>query len=284
VRLFLAKVQRVTSRNASFQQWLALLTNRTKRHRAGEFLVQGVRPITLAVQAGWPVHTLLFDVGRPLSRWAAGLMDRVEAQQVAVGTELMWALGGKDDDTPELLAVVEIPPDDLDRIPVDESFIGAVFDRPASPGNIGSLVRSVDAFGGSGVIVSGHAADPYDPKAVRASTGSLFSVPVVRSPSNRTVLDWVQGVRDRGIPLAVVGTDEKGEVDIADHDLTGPCLILVGNETKGLSAGWRAAADHTVKIPMSGSATSLNAANAATVMLYEAARQRGWAPRTTRPA
>jgi 23S rRNA (uridine2479-2'-O)-methyltransferase len=280
VWVVVARVLRVTSRNANFQQWQALLSNRTKRQRAGEFLVQGVRPITMAVQAGWPVRTVLYDGSRALSRWASETLGKVRAQQVALTTDLMHELGGQDDEAPELLALVAMPPDDLSRIRVDASFLGAVFDRPTSPGNVGTLVRSVDAFGGSGVIVTGHAADPYDPKAVRASTGSLFTVPVVREASSREVLEWVRRFRADEIPLALVGTDEKGDIDVADHDLTGPNLIVIGNETKGLSAGWREACDHMVRIPMSGSASSLNAANAATVVLYEATRQRCRAQRT----
>ena len=89
-----AKVRRVTSRNVSFQQWQALLSNRTKRHRAGEFLVQGVRPITLAVHAGWPVRTLLYDASRPLSGWASDLLAKVTAERVAVAPDLLRELGG----------------------------------------------------------------------------------------------------------------------------------------------------------------------------------------------
>jgi len=170
--------------------------------------------------------------------------------------------------------VVGMPADDLDRSPVDGAFLGTVFDRPTNPGNIGTLVRSVDAFGGTGVIVAGHAADPYDPKAVRASTGCLFTVPVVRAPSSREVLAWLDRHRRAGVPVTVVGTDEKGDVDLADHDFTGPTTVLVGNETTGLGASWREACDVMVRIPMYGSASSLNAANAATVVLYEATRQR----------
>jgi tRNA G18 (ribose-2'-O)-methylase SpoU len=149
-----------------------------------------------------------------------------------------------------------------------------VFDRPASPGNIGSIIRSADAFGADGVIVTGHAADVYDPRSVRASTGSLFGVPAVRVPSHREVMAWAAERRARGCPLRIVGTDEHGEADLFDFDLAGPTLLLIGNETKGLSTAWREACDHMVRIPMTGTASSLNAANAATAVLYEAARQR----------
>ena len=137
------------------------------------------------------------------------------------------------------------------------------------------MVRSADAFGAAGVIVTGHGADPYDPKAVRASTGSLFAVPVVRDAAPTGVLAWIRGQRASGVPVAVLGTDEKGEVEVAEQDLTGPTLVVVGNETSGLSEAWRAACDQVARIPISGSASSLNAASAATVLLYEAARQRG---------
>jgi TrmH family RNA methyltransferase len=265
---------RVTTRNARFQQWEALLGNRTKRQRRGEFLVQGVRPITMAVQHGWQIRELLYDAGAHLSAWAGETLDAVVAEKIAVSRELMHELGGKADTVPELLAVVAMPADDLGRIPTGPAMLAVVFDRPTSPGNIGTLVRSADAFGAGGVIVTGHAADVYDPKAVRASTGSLFALPVVRAPSHQAVLSWVEAVRDGGIDLHVMGADEHGDRDVAHYDFTRPTLTLIGNETTGLSSAWRDACDHLVRIPMSGTASSLNAANAATVVLYEAARQR----------
>lgn len=268
------KTLRVTTRNASFQQWQALLTNRAKRQRAGEFLVHGVRPITLAVRHRWQVHSWLYADRHTPSTWAAELLDRVPATRVAMAGELLRELGEKTEDIPELVAVVGIPDDRLDRIPGGPGLLVIVFDRPTTPGNIGTLVRSADALGASGVIVTGHAADPYDPKAVRASTGSLFAVPVVRAASHAPVVDWVAALRADGLPVRIVGTDEDGAVELADHDLTGPSVVAIGNETNGLSGAWRLACDGTVRIPMSGAASSLNAASAATVVLYEAARQR----------
>ncbi len=102
----------------------------------------------------------------------------------------------------------------------------------------------------------------------------MFTVPVVRVPSHRAVLDWADSLRAAHIPIEIVGTDENGEVEIAGHDLTGPKLIAVGNETRGLSTAWRQSCDQMVRIPITGAASSLNAAAAATVVLYEAARQR----------
>lgn len=262
--------RQISKRNAQFQQWEALIANRNKRQRAGEFLVQGVRPISLAVEHGWPVRALIHDADRDLSDWATGIVRSVATDHVAMSSDLLAELSGKEDGVAELVAVVEMPPDDLSRIVVEPNFLGLVFDRPSSPGNIGTVIRAADAFGAGAVIVTGHAADPYDPRAVRASTGSLFALPVVRERSHVEVLTWA-----RSAGLNVVGTDESGEVDIAAHDLTGPTLLVIGNETSGMSAGWRESCDATARIPISGSASSLNAATAATVFLYESARQRG---------
>jgi len=263
--------RRITTRNAQFQQWQALLTNRTKRQRAGEFLVQGVRPISLAVEGGWTVRHLLHTDGRDLSRWAREIVDAVPAGRAALAPELMRELGGKDEEAPELLAVVALPEDRFERIPVGPGLLVVVFDRPTTPGNVGTLVRSADAFGASGVVITGHAADPYDPKAVRASTGSLFGLPVVRVGSHREVVEWAESLPERP---QLVGTDEHGDADVYAHDLTGPTIVAVGNETHGLSAAWRQACDRMLRIPITGTASSLNAAAAATVVLYETVRQR----------
>src|SRR6185437_10466286 len=211
---------RVGSRNATFQQWQALLTNRTKRHRAGEFLVQGVRPVSEAVRHGWTIRALLHD-GRPSpSKWAAELWDTTPGARFLVAPELMAELGEKLEGAPELLAVAQMPADDLSRVEQGEAtLLVTVFDRPANPGNIGTLIRSADAFGGTGLVVTGHGADPYDPRCVRASTGSFFSVPVVRAPSHREVIDWVRQLRSAGSPVVVAGTDEHGGVDVRETDL-----------------------------------------------------------------
>ena len=257
---------RVTSRNAKFQQWEALLHNRTKRHRQGEFLVQGVRPITLAIEHGWTIRSLISD-GRPrLSNWGGAIWETTTAEQVVMAPELVAELGEKDEPS-ELLAVVEMPPDSLDRL--DPTGLTVVFDRPSQPGNLGTLARSADAFGASGLVVTGHAADPYDPRAVRSSTGSLFALTVVRAPSHREVLDWAA---PHGI--TVVGTDETGGIDVRDADLSGPLIVVVGNETNGMTTAWREACDPLVAIPMAGSASSLNAATAGSIVLEEAFRQR----------
>src|SRR4051794_7174201 len=132
---------RVTSRNANFQQWQALLSNRAKRQRAGEALIQGVRPITLAVEYGWDVRALIYPDRGGLSSWARETLERTGATRVVMAPELVAELAGKDE--AEMLAVVAIPdadgPDVLAPVP---DLLVVVFDRPSSPGNVGTLIRS----------------------------------------------------------------------------------------------------------------------------------------------
>lgn len=269
-----AAPRRVTSRNAAFQQWQALLTNRSKRSRAGEFLVQGVRPISLAAEQGWRFRALLHDGRAAPSAWATRIWESTDADRFVVAPELMAELGEKSEGTPELLAVLELPPDDLGRIPASPDLLVTIFDRPASPGNIGTLIRSADAFGASGLIVTGHAADPYDPRAIRASTGSIFSIPVIRAPSHREVLSWAEQQRAASPPVLIVGTDEQGQAGLTDVDFGRPLILVVGNETAGLTAAWREHCDVLVRIPMVGTASSLNAATAGSILLYEAMKKR----------
>ena len=259
---------RITRENARFQQWEALLTNRSKRHRNREFLVQGVRPITRAVEEGWTVRALLRADGTS-SGWADELWAGTHAERVVLSPALHARLSGKEG--AELVAVVEMPEDGVARLADSARPHGpvVVFDRPTSPGNIGTLARSADAFGASALVVTGHAADPYDPQAVRASTGSLFALTVLRVPGPGPLVEHAHAHGYR-----IVGTDEDG-IALADVDLSGRLVVVVGNETHGLSSGWRAACDEVVSIPMVGTASSLNAAVAGSIVLHDVLRRRG---------
>lgn len=262
-----ATVRRIDAANDEFQLTHSLLSNRRQRHRQGRFVVQGVRPLERALAAGWHVDALWYAQGRALSRWAQDVLARAEARaHVEAAPELLAELSERDEPA-ELVAIVEIPRDDLERIRRRDSALVVVLDRPSSPGNLGSIVRSADAFGADGVVVFGHAADPYDPQAVRASVGSLFDVPVVRQ-------DSLEAIGERLAGLRLVGSSAGGETPLDELDLTAPTALVVGNEAKGLSWAWREACDVLVRIPIHGGADSLNAAAAAAILLYETDRQR----------
>ncbi|MEG9225353.1 TrmH family RNA methyltransferase [Aeromicrobium sp. Sec7.5] len=257
----------VHTRNATFQQWHALLGNRTKRHRQQSFLVQGVRPLTIALDREWPIRMLLGPLDRDVSDWAADAWRTSTAPKALMPAELLDELGEKADVT-ELVGVAEMPADDPERVPVDAGPI-VLIDRATQPRNLGMLARSIDAFGGAGLVVTGHAADPYDPQAVRASTGSLLAVPVLRAEGPEQVQAWFAPGE-----WQYVGTDETGERELRELDLVRPTVIVLGNETRGMSSAWWEACDTTVALPIVGTASSLNVAVTGSIVLHEALRQR----------
>jgi RNA methyltransferase, TrmH family len=157
------------------------------------------------------------------------------------------------------VAVAELPGTGL--IPV----LSSVRD----PGNAGTILRSADAAGASGVVITRDSVDVYNPKAVRASAGSLFHVPVVRDVHPA---EAVAALRDRGARVLAAAAD--GEVSMYHADLAGPTALLLGNEAWGLPAEVRSLADQTVRVPIHGGAESLNLAAAAALLMFESARQR----------
>jgi len=268
------RVARVSSENNAFQHIEVLRRNREKRHRHREFFLEGVRPINQALAHGWTMRSFAYSRERRLSGWAEGTLARSTAEtHYELPLRLMEKLSAKDEPS-ELIAVAAMPPDNLARIPIRDDFLVVAFDRPASPGNLGTILRSCDALGAHGLVITGHAVDLYDPETISASTGSLFAVPAVRLPSPKELAPWIDATRATLGRLQIVGTDERATTDLDAHDFRPPTLLLVGNETWGLSAAYTALCDATARIPMLGSASSLNVASATSIALYEIARQR----------
>jgi 23S rRNA (uridine2479-2'-O)-methyltransferase len=256
--LYARTIERATD---ELQLLEATRTNRQKRTAQGRFVVEGVRNIDAALASGWPVHAVLSPLGGRLSSWARDAIVAAGAEHVGVAPELFDRLTDRDE-RPELLVVAGIP---ARTVPERDDLVLVVLDRIQSPGNLGTIVRTSDALGAHAVVVVGHAASPYDPQAVRASTGSLFSVPVVEVDGPAELEPLLDG-------LTVVATDEAGDVVVDDARLSAPCALLLGNETAGLSRALRERADLIVRVPMAGSASSLNVAAAHAIVLHELAR------------
>lgn len=270
------KTVRIMTRSAEYQKLEVLKTNRSKRFRYGEFLVEGVRNINEARKNGWQFTSLIFPVGAKLSGWAEETLAETKTEaNLALAPELMAELSGKTD-TSELMAVVKMRPDDAALLSLSDCPLIAVFDRPSNKGNLGTIIRSCDALGVDALIITGHAVDLYDTDVVVSSMGSFFNLPVVRMTDNAGIDAWLDALRTRYGGLSIVGTTAHADKYIYECDLTVPTVIMIGNETDGLNAHFKEISTLLAKIPMSesGCATSFNVACAATAMLYEAVRQR----------
>ena len=246
---------------------VAALRLHTRAHRDADrrFLVEGAQAVGEALAAGGDTLESLFaaDPSQPLARRATELGVEV----VAVGDAVMERLAGTV--TPQGLVGVAVYRDvSLTALPRDPACV-VVLHEVRDPGNAGTILRSADAAGADAVVFAGSTVDPYNAKVVRASAGSIFHVPVVRSAATA---DAVAALRDRGCSVLAMAGD--GDGDLYATSLGGPVAFLFGNEAQGLDAETRALADAVVRIPIPGRAESLNLAAAATVCLFEWARRR----------
>lgn len=166
-----------------------------------------------------------------------------------------------------LVAVCSVPETSLGDVLADSPRLLAVAAEISEPGNAGTLIRLADAMGADAVVLVGHSVDPYNGKCLRASAGSIFSIPVVSEP------DAVAAMSALGPSgLQVLATTVDGEISLEDADLGPPTAWLFGPEAHGLSTELAEAATHRVRIPMPGTAESLNVASAAAICLYQSAR------------
>ena len=156
----------------------------------------------------------------------------------------------------------------LGRLELGRHAFVVVADGVERPGNLGTLARTACGAGASALVVSDGRTDPFHPEAVQGSVGTIFHLDVVEADPAPAI----DALRRRGVRVVVATPD--GGVAFWDADLTGPLAVVVGSERHGVGAGWLAAADERVAIPMTGAADSLNVAVAAGVVLFEAARQR----------
>ena len=166
--------------------------------------------------------------------------------------------------------------DDVSSLPLSKVPFLALFDRPSNHGNLGTILRSCDALGVDGLILTGHAVDLYDPNVVSSTMGSFFCVPTVRMADNDSVFAFIEKLRAQYPGFQLVGTTAHHEKTLADVDFTLPTMVMIGNETEGLRRIYKEKSDVLATIPMdpNGSASSFNVACAATVMFYEVVRQR----------
>jgi 23S rRNA (uridine2479-2'-O)-methyltransferase len=272
--LSLMNATRVTRPNVLSNQWQSLLSNRNKRLQSKKFIVQGVRPINAAIANGWHIDSVLFLSGK-LSDWARNIItEQSESKHYELSAEMMKALGEKNESIPELILIVRNKDISLSKLKLSDlksKFI-LLLDRPQSPGNIGAVVRSADALGAALVIISGHSADIFDPKSIRAGRGSLFALPVVTAESPKDVQLWENQQKES---FTIIGLSEDGDKNLWSYDLRQPTIAVIGNETWGLGKQWKEISDGIAVIPMHGTASSLNAASSAAIVMYEYSKQVG---------
>jgi TrmH family RNA methyltransferase len=243
------------------------LKKRALRERDRRFLVEGVQGVREALLSGATVHEV-FHTSDPETRLQPVIRLAREAgvPSFEVSPDVMARLTSTV--TPQgVVAAADFVDVPLESIP-DEAQIVPILVEVRDPGNAGTIVRSADAAGAGAVVFARSSVDVYNEKAVRATAGSLFHLPVIREVDAADAVD-----RLRRAGFTVVAAEARGEASIYETDLTAPTAILFGNEARGLSERAAALADRTIRVPIAGRAESLNLAAATALVLFEAARQ-----------
>lgn len=244
---------------------LAKLLRSAGRRKANQFLVEGFNAVSEAIANN--VVSSLYATCEAAERYQELLAGRpitlIDNKAAAKLTDMVSTTG--------LFAVADLVDCELSTLLATAPTLLAVPVEMSDPGNVGTIIRLSDAMGADGVILAGDSVDPHNPKAVRASAGSIFHLPISRPGNIHETLDLLVA---QGISL--VATAASGEIDLTEAGavLTQPTAWLWGNEAHGLPSDVLERANQVIRIPIYGRAESLNIATAAAITLYESRRHR----------
>lgn len=243
---------------------------RRAREETGLFVVEGIQGVVEAVEREVPLHALLYAPERLASAIAHEAIATARARGVRceeVAAPLFDLLSERENPV-GLLALVERRLMPLDMLPVTPTSLFVALHEVSDPGNLGTILRTLDAVGGSALLLVGQTVDPFHPTTVKASTGTLFSLPLVPVADLDTLLAW-----SAQAAITPVAASDKADRPYWSLPYPSPLLLLMGSEAHGLPHETLARMPHTARIPMQGSADSLNLAVATALLLYEVRRQ-----------
>ncbi|EGE55776.1 UNVERIFIED_ORG: TrmH family RNA methyltransferase [Rhizobium esperanzae] len=263
------QVKEVTSLANPIIKDIKALTNKKSREESGTFLAEGLKLVIDAIELGWTIRTLVYAKaakGKPLVEQMAAKTVASGGLVLEVSEKVIGSITRRDN--PQMVVgIFDQRWKPLKDIRPREGETWVALDRVRDPGNLGTIIRTADAAGASGVILVGEATDPFSLETVRATMGSVFAVPVARATPEE-FLAW-----RKSAGVSVVATHLAGAVDYRTIDYRKkPVVLLMGNEQSGLPEQLAKEADALARIPQQGRADSLNLAVATAVMLFEARR------------
>jgi TrmH family RNA methyltransferase len=247
------------------------LRDRRGRDDQGRIVIDGIRELERAIDAGVPLAELFYREDQCQDQQHKSLLQRAQAagaELLPVARQVMEKLsfGNRADG---VVAVAPTPRPTLADWSLPADAIVAVVEGAEKPGNIGAILRTADAVGVAGLIVADGGTDLYNPNAIRASLGAIFTVPVCQASADET-LAWLRNNRFRILAARV-----DADLVYTQAGFHGRTAIVLGSEARGLGSRWQGADVTSVKLPLLGRVDSLNLSATAAVLFYEALRQRG---------
>lgn len=264
-----------SAENALVKQIVKLQLKKRERDSSKLFVIEGFRENQRALEAGVKLKSLIFCRDWFLKESNFELIELAEKNGggiVEVSKSIFAKLSYRD--RPDgFIALAKQPEVGLEHLKLSEDSVLVVVERIEKPGNLGTLLRGLDATGADGLIVCEPVTDIFNPNVVRASTGALFSVPVAVVKSTEEVITWL---RENGVRIFSTTPHTENVYWDCDFKLKQPIAIVAGAEQYGLSETWVKESDELVKLPMLGAADSLNIAVSTITCLYEVLRQRAF--------
>lgn len=260
----------ITSSSNPTIKMIKSLYKRKERWNKKLFIVEGIKIVEECIDYDYPIEYIVYSDQLLKVIGGKELLDKVNSLSnlIKVPDRLFNEIS--DVETPQgILAVVPFRTSKIEDIDVDNKPFLLLLDRVQDPGNLGSIIRTADAFGIDGIIVTEGCVDVYNPKVVRATMGSILRVPIYHHKSSQ---DIIMQLKKKG--ATVYSTSLEGKEFIQNMDFKQFSLLIIGNESKGVSISLEGLADNLIKIPMVGKAESLNAAVASSIIMYECLRQR----------
>ncbi|WP_310551843.1 TrmH family RNA methyltransferase [Paenibacillus glufosinatiresistens] len=253
--------------NARVKEW-ASLQEKKHRDKSGTYIIEGVHLVQEALLAQAEVEVLAYSAETGMPAELKPLLQDVPGMEV-VGVSAAVIAKCSSTNTPQpVFAVVRKEPRGAEALLAMKDALVIVLDGVQDPGNVGTIIRSADAAGAAGVVLGRGCADLYNPKTIRSTMGSLFHLPIAEAE----LAELLPEAQRRGTLL--LSTSLQGAESCYSHDFRGSQWLVIGSEGRGISPETAALVDKSLLIPMKGRAESLNAAMAATILLFEGMRQR----------
>jgi TrmH family RNA methyltransferase len=257
----------INTENSEYQIIQSLKSNRNKRNKLKEIFIEGIECIKQAINANLEITRIIVNDMGNLSNWGKDVIGKYdEAKIIEMSEELYSKLADKAEPS-EMLVTAKVKTNTVEDISPENPFI-LLFDRPSDYGNLGSIIRSANAFNVDGIFIIGHGIDIYESKVIRASLGSIFFTKIAIIESMEKLKEYIEMQKKKN-NMKIIGTDSSGTLSVNDYKLARPLMVIIGNEAKGISVGLKEVCDSIIKIPMNGNVNSLNVSCAASIIMWE---------------
>jgi TrmH family RNA methyltransferase len=257
----------ISVENTEYQIIRSIKLNRVKRNKSHEIFIEGIECIKQAINANIEITRIIIKNMTSLSEWGKNVIKQNNNAKIIEISNILYNELTDKINPSEMLITAKIKQNEIGDINTENPFI-IVFDRPSDYGNLGSIIRSANAFNVDGIFIIGHGIDIYESKVIRSSLGSIFFTKIVSIKSMEALLDYIRIQKEKN-NMEIIGTDSTGSISVKDCKINKPVMLIIGNEAKGMSVKLKEICDKIIRIPMDGNVNSLNVSCAASIIIWE---------------